>query len=86
MADTRRPAGTIMLGSDDVVIRIKSSNLSLHVAANNQHLTCGGAQPLSFKFSALTTDFEVDDDSDGVEDLRAISQNVNGGDRWELTK
>lgn len=71
-----------MIGSDDIVVHVGSSNLSFR----NQRLTCGSGQAMPFKFSALSSGFEVDEDGANAGNLGAISQSVDGGDRWELAQ
>jgi len=83
LADASRPAGTIMIGSDNVFITAGGVNVGV---TNNRDQLAYSTNAFPFDFSSFKTDFFIDfgDETTTTKNVAPIAQNPNGGERWEL--
>ncbi|KAF8880285.1 hypothetical protein BD779DRAFT_1093174 [Infundibulicybe gibba] len=85
IADKQKPAGTIMIGSDDVTIGILDSAnyvgiLPAPKGSKSDDALVVTSTPFSFKFADFSGGFDVEYDKDYISTLR-----WRKGEKWELS-
>lgn len=84
IADSTKPPGTVMIGTDNVVVRVHGTKVNIGNIDHGSHMG-STTRPTLISFSSFRGNFSIEfGETVGNRGEGIIVESVNGGEHWEL--